>query len=103
MTNLRPLKLVPLLPLFSPNSMLKKVEMFSSRNAGKCRQPLHRTRNRLLFYWLGAHPILYNKTLNEYKETQKKEYRWRERANLLGKDADIIKPGRTAFVQGMGG
>ncbi|KAH3771301.1 hypothetical protein DPMN_172615 [Dreissena polymorpha] len=41
--------------------------------------------------WLIAHPNLYNKKLNGNKETQKKEYLWREQANLLGKAADIIK------------
>ena len=32
-----------------------------------------------------------NKKIKGYKETQKKEYLWREQANLLGKDVDIIK------------
>lgn len=41
--------------------------------------------------WLSTHPILYNKKLKGYKETQKKEYLWREQANLLGKDVEIIK------------
>jgi hypothetical protein len=36
-----------------------------------------------------SNPLQQN--LKGYKETQKKKYLWREQANLLGKDVDVIK------------
>ena len=57
----------------------------------KMQTDLTEDQEQVMVEWLSAHPILYNKKLKGYKETQKKEYLWREQANLLGKDVDIIK------------
>ncbi|XP_062591350.1 uncharacterized protein LOC134259658 [Saccostrea cucullata] len=57
----------------------------------KMQADLTEDQEQTMVEWLSAHPILYNKKLKGYKETQKKEYLWREQANLLGKDVDIIK------------
>ncbi|XP_061173345.1 uncharacterized protein LOC133182516 [Saccostrea echinata] len=100
MTNLRPLKLVSFLPRKPLSLMIPLIEsQFSveeSRNVlqqkrRKMQTDLAEDQEQAMVEWLSAHPILYNKKLKGYKETQKKEYLWREQANLLGKDVDIIK------------
>ena len=57
----------------------------------KMQTDLTEDQEQAMVEWLSAHPILYNKKLKGYKETQKKEYLWSEQANLLGKDVGVIK------------
>ena len=57
----------------------------------KMQTDLTEDQEQAMVEWLSAHPILYNKKLKGYKETQKKEYLWRKQANLLGKDVAVIK------------
>ncbi|XP_071177478.1 uncharacterized protein [Mytilus edulis] len=41
--------------------------------------------------WLEANPVLYNKKLNLYKDTAKKEKLWRDKAVEMGKSVDVLK------------
>ena len=41
--------------------------------------------------WLEANPVLYNKKLNLYKDTVKKEKLWRDKAVEMGKSVDVLK------------
>ena len=41
--------------------------------------------------WLEENPVFYNKKMNAYKDTAKKERLWREKAAELGKDVVELK------------
>jgi hypothetical protein len=75
-------------PAIEPQSGVEEVPNVPQQKRRKMLTDLTEDQEQTMVEWLSAHPILYNKKQKGYKETQKKEYLWREQAN---KDADVIK------------
>ena len=77
-------------PAIESQANMEEVPNVSQQKRRKMLTDLTEDHEQTMVEWLSAHPILYNKKLKGYKETQKKENLWRKQTNLLGKDVDII-------------
>ena len=49
--------------------------------------------------WLNVHEVLYNKKLQNYKDTMKKAFLWQEQADEMGVNVDELKVCYTSLYQ----